>query len=405
MSITTMPSIDIDPYSTETLTDPTSFYAALRQAGPVVKVPQSEGFDIVAIGRDPTARAVIADHDNFLNGRGGGILDLKRDEPFREPGVLQETDQPYHTRVRGVMSEIISPRHLRSLRTMFQVIAEEIVDRALEKSEFDAQVELAEAFPLRAVPDTIMGAPPVGRENLLRYSTFLFESMGPKTPRAQGVLNSIENLQDAVAWVNASAERENVSANSLGAMLWEAVDREEITAKEAGLMVRSLLGAGVDTTIYALGLTLQQLAVQPEQWALVHAAPERGKFAFEEGLRWGSPVRQIWRTPVKDTEIEGIPVAEGQKTMLALGAINQDPEHWGEDADKFDLNRDAAGHLAMGRGIHGCVGGPIARLEADVLLSTFARRVKTIEPAGDPVPYLNNTLRGWTSIPIRVAAA
>jgi cytochrome P450 len=399
------PAIDLDPYSDNVLADPSEFFLALRSAGSVVRVPQSEGFDIVAVGRDATARSILENHGDFLNGRGGGILDLQHDEPFREPGVLQETDQPYHSRVRNVMTSIISPRHLRALRETFQVIADELVDAALEKGEFDAQVDLAEAFPLRAVPDTIMGAPPEGRENLLRYSTFLFESMGPRTPRATAVLESIDNLQSAIDWVGKSSDRENVSQDSLGVMLWEAVDREELTAKEAELMVRSLLSAGVDTTIYALGQTIQQLTTNPAQWELLHERPERGKFAFEEGLRWGSPVRQIWRTPAKDLDVDGIPIREGQKLMIVLGAANQDPGRWGEKADQYDLGRDAGGHLAMGRGIHACVGGPIARLEADVLLSTFARRVKAIEPTGDPVPLLNNTLRGWTSVPVRVAAA
>lgn len=265
--------------------------------------------------------------------------------------------------------------------------------------------DLAEAFPLRAVPDAIMGAPPIGRENLLRYSTFLFESMGPKTPRAQSVLDAIDGLQQAVEWVNESTHRENVSRDSLGVMLWEAADRGEITPKEAGLMVRSLLGAGVDTTIYALGMTLQQLSVRPDQWALLREQPDRGKFAFEEGLRWGSPVRQIWRTPARDLEFEGIALREGQKTMLVLGAANRDPQRWGEDADAFDLTRDASGHVALGRGIHACVGAPIARLEADVLLSTLARRVRTIEPAGEPQRLLNNSLTGFTTTPVRITPA
>lgn len=402
---TATPTIDFDPYTDEVLADPLPFFSALRAAGSVVRVPQSEGYDIVAVGRDADVRAIFEDHDRFLSSRGGGILDLKRDEPFREPGVLQETDQPYHTRVRGVMTSIISPRHLRSLRALFQVIADEIVTAVIEKGEFDAQAELAEAFPLRAVPDMIMGAPPQGRESLLRYSTFLFESMGPKTPRARAVLEGIPDLPDAIAWVNESTDRTKLGKDSLGYMLWEAVDRDELTPKEAGLMARSLLGAGIDTTIYALGHTLLHLAANPAQWALLHEQPDRGKFAFEEGLRWGSPVRHIWRTAARDLEFDGHELVEGQKTMLVLGSANRDPEKWGPTADEFDLTRDAGGHLAMGRGIHSCVGGPIARLEADVLLSTLARRVGALELTGEPQPLLNNTLRGWTSIPVRVTAA
>ena len=153
--------------------------------------------------------------------------------------------------------------------------------------------------------------------------------MGPKTPRARKVIESVDNIEGALAWVAESTQRENVSPGSFGAKLWEAVDQGLLNDQEAGLMTRSLVGAGVDTTIYALGLTVNLLVDNPDQYAKLHAEPELGKFAFDEGMRWGSPVRQIWRTPSRDLEIEGIPVREEQKVMLVMGAANHDPERWG----------------------------------------------------------------------------
>lgn len=401
----TMPALDVDPFTDDVLADPSDFFGQLRAAGPVVQLQQSEGLDIVGVGRDKDVRAIFEDHHNFLNSRGGGILDLAKDEPFREPGVLQETDPPYHDGVRKVMSDIISPRNLRTMRTMFQQAADELMDKLLDLREFDAQTDLSEAYPLRVIPDSIMGVRPGGRENLLRYSVFLFESMGPKTPRAKRVLEAVDNVQGAIQWVTESTQRANVAPGSFGAMVWEAADRGDIDDREAGLMVRSLVGAGVDTTIYALGQTVNLLATNADQWARLHEQPRLGKFAFDEGLRWGSPVRQIWRTPARDLEFEGAQLRETQKVMLVMGAANRDPQRWGDTADDFDIARDSGGHLSLGRGIHQCVGAPIARLEADVLLSTLAKRVKTIEPTSEPVPYLNNSLRGWTSIPVRITPA
>ncbi|MDV6271027.1 cytochrome P450 [Rhodococcus globerulus] len=401
----TIPALAIDPFEDSVLADPSDFFVKLREAGPIVKVEQSEGFDIVAAGRDSIVRAIFEDHDAFISSRGGGILDLARDEPFRTPGVLQETDPPYHSGVRKVMTDIISPRHLRSLKASFQKTADEIVDKLLEMGEFDAHTDLAEAFPLRVIPDAIMGVRPGGRENLLRYSTWLFESMGPRTPRARSVIDSVENIEGALAWVAESTQRENVAENSFGAKLWAAVDEGQLNENEAGLMTRSLVGAGVDTTIYALGLTLNLLVDNPGEYAKLHAQPGLGKFAFDEGMRWGSPVRQIWRTPSRDLEVAGIPIREAQKIMLVMGAANHDPDRWGPTAGDFDVERDSSAQLSFGRGIHQCVGAPIARMEADVLLGTLAKRVKKIERVGKSVPLLNNSLRGWSSIPVRVEAA
>lgn len=401
----TLPALDIDPYTDEVLRDPADFHLRLRQAGPVVRVQQSEGFNLVAVGRDQDVRAIFDDPVTYLNSRGGGILDLERDEPFREPGLLQEKDPPDHTPIRAVMSEVISPRNVRKMRNQFQVAADELLDRLLDLKTFDAQTELAEGYPLKVIPDAIMGVRPEKRENLLRYSVFLFESMGPRTPRMQRVLAELGDVQSAINWVRESCLRENVGAGSFGSFVWDAVDRGDLTDDQAPNLVRSLVGAGIDTTIHSLANTLELLIRHPDQWALLREQPGRGKFAFDEAIRYDSTVRQNFRSPAQDTEIDGVPVRKGQKIMLVLGAANRDPQRWGETADQFDLTRNTGGQLGFGRGIHQCVGAPIARLEADVLLATFAHRVKTVEFAGPPVRLLNNTLRGWSTLPVTITAA
>jgi 4-methoxybenzoate monooxygenase (O-demethylating) len=167
-------------------------------------------------------------------------------------------------------------------------------------------------------------------------------------------------------------------------------------------MVRSLLGAGIDTTIHALANTLYLLATNPGEWEKVQREPARAKFAFEEALRYDPPVRQVFRTPRVDTEIGGLPVKEGQKILLVPGAVNRDPARWGPTAEVYDIERNAGGHLSMGRGIHQCVGAPIAGLEADVLLSTLATRVAHVELDGEPKRLLNNSLYGFASLPVRI---
>lgn len=180
-----VPSIDIDPYSDEVLKDPFPYYELLRTAGPIVRVRQSEGYDLMAIGRDSVVRAVYNDHECFSSARGNGVYDIAKGENFRAPAILVENDPPSHTDFRSVMSTVISPRNLRPLRAKFQTAAEDLVDRLLEIETFDAQPELAAAFPLRVVPEAIMGIDEGADERLLAYSTYLFESMGPLTLRVR----------------------------------------------------------------------------------------------------------------------------------------------------------------------------------------------------------------------------
>src|SRR3954452_12349270 len=112
----TIPALDIDPFTDDVLRDPAGFWSELRAAGPVVKVQESQGFDIVAVGRYDIVRQIFQDSDTYLNSSGGGILDLTKGEMFREPQPLQETDAPYHTHMRALMNKIVSPRTLRALR-------------------------------------------------------------------------------------------------------------------------------------------------------------------------------------------------------------------------------------------------------------------------------------------------
>ncbi|GAA4551041.1 cytochrome P450 [Pseudonocardia xishanensis] len=126
-------------------------------------------------------------------------------------------------------------------------------------------------------------------------------------------------------------------------------------------------------------------------------------------LRGGAALRERGATelshPSRDTEIGGIPIREGQKVMLLVGSANRDRERWGPTVDTFDIDRQSgSGHLTFGRGIHQCIGRPIARMEAESLLGALARKVSVIELVGEPVQMLNNTLRGFRSIPLRLKA-
>lgn len=284
-------------------------------------------------------------------------------------------------------------------------MAEDVVDRVLDLGEFDAYTELAVGFPLRVVPDFIMGAAEEGRENLLRYATFLFESLGPRTPRVERVFEEIGDVQAAIEWTARSCMRENVSADSFGARIWAAVDSGELSAEDAPNLVRSLVGAGIDTTINSIAITLHLLSTHPEQYALLHEQPTLGKFAYDEALRRHSPIRSVYRTPARDLELLGVQVSEGQKIMSMPGSANLDPERWGNTVLDYDITRDTGGHLTFGFGIHACVGSAIARLEADVLLTAFARRVRSIEPTAPAEPLLNNFLRGFGSVPVRIKIA
>ena len=128
------------------------------------------------------------------------------------------------------------------------------------------------------------------------------------------------------------------------------------------------------------------------------------KPAFDEVLRWDSPVQTFFRTTTRAVEVAGVALPEGAKVLLFLGAANRDPRKWPQP-EKFDVTRKPMGHVALGSGIHVCVGQLVARLEAEVLFAALADRVEAFELLSAPQRKLNNTLRCLSRLEVRLRAA
>ncbi|MFI0355991.1 cytochrome P450 [Actinomadura sp. 9N407] len=397
MNTQALPSIDTDPFGHEALEDPAELHAALRDAGPVAYLSR---YDVFALARYEEVHAALTGWQDFQSAAGVGLSNFRHEKPWRPPSLLLEADPPRHDAPRAVLSKVVGPRALRRLRESWLAAAEELVDRVVAEPEFDALPRLAEAFPLRIFPDAV-GLGPDGRENLLPYGEFLFNSFGPPNDLVEKGRPDAGRL---AAWVNEQCARDRLAPDGFGAQIWAAADRGDITHEQAPLVVRSLLSAGVDTTVHGLGAVLYAFATHPDQWERLRAEPGLARVAFDEAVRWQSPVQTFFRTALGDHEIGGTTIPDGRKILMFLGAANRDPRRW-DDPDAFDLSRDPSGHVGFGMGLHQCVGQHVARLEAEALLTALARRVERIEIAGTPRRHHNNTLRAWESLPVRVALA
>jgi cytochrome P450 len=170
------------------------------------------------------------------------------------------------------------------------------------------------------------------------------------------------------------------------------------------MLVRSFLSAGIDTTVYGLGNALYCFARHPEQWTLLRNNPKLIRGAFEEVLRFEAPVQTFFRTTTRPVDVGSVRLDQGEKVLLFLAAANRDPRRW-DRPDTFDVSRRAAGHMTFGTGIHGCVGQAVARLETEAILTALASRVASFELIGEPRRRLNNTLRGFDTLPLRVVTA
>lgn len=174
----------------------------------------------------------------------------------------------------------------------------------------------------------------------------------------------------------------------------------ELSELEAGMLVRSLLSAGVDTTVTGIGNLLFCLAENPDQFQLLKDNPHYLRATFEEVLRYTSPVHSFFRTANIDAEVSGIKIEAGTKILCSLGAANLDERKWPEP-DKFDITRELQGHLGMGAGIHGCVGQNLARAEVGAVLAAIVEQVEHIEFDGPAKWRPGNSIHSLDSLPLR----
>jgi cytochrome P450 len=391
-----IPVSDADPFSHAFFEDPFPTHAALRDAGPVVWLSRWNCF---AVARYTEVFAALSDPETFCSRRGVGLADFAKDIPWRPPSLILESDPPEHARPRGVLSQTLSIGALRAYRPQFAAAAETLVDSLLARKTFDGITDLAEAFPMSVFPDAL-GLCPEGREHLLPYASLVFNAVGPSNDlREQAIARSMPH----VSYVTAQCQRDALAPGSLGAQVHASVDSGTLKDEEAALLVRSLLSAGLDTTVHGIAAALDCLTRFPDQWDRLKDDPTLARNAFEEAVRMESPVQAFFRTTTRATELGGVALPADAKVLLFFSAANRDPRRW-ENPDAYDITRRVSGHVGFGGGSHMCVGQFVARLEGEVLLETLARKVDGLRRTGPAVRLHNNSLRGLEHLPLAVTS-
>jgi len=388
------PFSDLDPFCAAFFEDPFPAHRQLRDLGPLVRLRR---YPVWAAARYREVRAILNDWETFVSSRGVGLGDFAKEQPWRPRSLVLETDPPLHDRTRRVLSRVLSAAATRDLRERFAAAADALIAELLERRTIDAVGDLAEAYPLTVFPDA-MGMPRENRHFLLLYGNMAFNAFGPKNAFFAAAFADAEPI---IGWVQKQMQRDAFAPGGFGAAIHAAADNGELTAEEAPIVARSLLTAGVDTTVSGLGAAVYCLARFPDQFARLRAEPSLARAAFEEAVRYETPVQTFFRTTSRAVEIGGVRLGEGEKVLMFLGAANRDPRQW-ERPDEYDIARSAAGHVGFGSGIHQCVGQLLARLEGECVLAALAQRVAAIEITGPPRRRYNNTLRGLASLPVRL---
>jgi cytochrome P450 len=259
--------------------------------------------------------------------------------------------------------------------------------------------ELAWELPVRVV-SRLMGFPDEDRDRLRQWEeTFALriptlDHLPPFASRAGAALRAY--------FAGVIAERQAQPADDLVTKIAVAeVDGAPIGDAALG-MVFILFVAAIETTASLITQSLRLLAEHPDQreWLTqnIAAAPR----AVEEVLRFEAPVQNIKRTALCDAELVGEAVPQGSTVLLLTGSANRDERRFSQP-DLFDISREPKRHLAFGEGIHHCIGAPLARLEGQVVLESVLAEMPDYRLVGSPTRLPNNIVRGYVSMPARIA--
>lgn len=388
-STSEIPSLDLDLFTDDVLTDPFPVYERIRNAGPVVYLPRYRSY---AMGRYADVRAGLADWESFSSAQGIGLNDLAN---AATQGMIIATDPPEHDRLRDVLASRLSPKAIRQLKDDIERRADELVAPLVRQGAFDAVDDLARAFPISIVLDLI-GLPQNGRDKVLGWADAAFSASGPPGPRTDA---AFPLLEDQLAYLS-SIEPDQLTPGSMGRAIYDAAAAGRIRQESCVPLMSAYVTAGLDTTINAISNAVWYFAHNPEQWDLVRLDPTLIPSAFNEVLRIESPVQFFCRVATRDVDVDGLTLAAGSRVMMLYASANRDERKW-EDPTRFDVRRNPVDHLAFGYGMHGCAGQGLARLEGHSILAALARRVERFE-VGAPVRRINQLIRGLDALPTTV---
>ncbi|MXM64366.1 cytochrome P450 [Streptomyces sp. HUCO-GS316] len=380
MSTTTPgPTPLVDP--AELIADPYAVYARLREAGPVHRISGTDGLPAWLVMRYDDVRQALADPRLCLdkrNAKPGGYRGLAL-PPALDANLLN-MDPPDHTRIRRLVSRAFTPRRIAQLREPIRKTADHLLDAIAPLGRADLIASYAAPLPITVICD-LLGVAPSERHDFRSWTDAL---VAPDPERPERTKETVRAMLGFFAQLIAD-KRAAPADDLLSAMIAVRDDEDRLSEDELTSLAFLILFAGYENTVHLIGNATLALLSHPGQLAALRADPGRLGGAVEELARYDGPAPlAIRRFPTEDITIGGVRIPAGETVLLCLAAAHRDPHRFTEP-DRLDIGRDATGHLALGHGIHYCLGAPLARMETEIalaaLLDRFPRLALDIPPS------------------------
>lgn len=407
MKMPTMQVTFADLLSQETKSNPIPLFARWREEAPLAHVPDPDGTGTMWIALNHDDAVAILSDPRFTKDR------QKLAPPLAETGLppdrslsaaltwrrdMLRLDPPDHTRLRGLLSKAFTPQAIERLRPSIQQTADRLLDAVAEQRRMDLIRDFAFPLPLAVLCELLGIAEAERPEFTVLARRLLTESDGAQdtAPLLETLLQCIKSLL---------AQKKAHPGSDLTSALVQAAEGEAAALSEIELIstIWLLIYAGYETTVNLIGNGVLMLLQHPEQLQFLRREPARLPAAVEEILRCAPPL--LLTTPrwaIEDLYLHGHLIRRGERVFVALIAAGADPREISAP-QRFDIARQECRHLAFGRGIHYCLGAPLARLEGQIALGTLLRRLPELRLADEAAPLTWTTdllARGLTRLPV-----
>jgi cytochrome P450 len=317
--------------------------------------------------------------------------------------VMIQDDPPRHTRFRRLVSKAFTARRIAELAPWIKSVAQSLLDRIAAGDSVNIVDAFTMPLPVQVIA-RMLGIPGEDQAAFKRWSDSFVAINSAEIPKDERQRNNAEMMEYFGKVV--AARREKSGTDLISGLVEADAEGEHLEQWEILGFCMLLLIAGNETTTNLMSNLLNILAARPELWRRLRDDRTLVEFAIEETLRYESPVQMLVRFVTRDTEIGGRKIFQGQPFALSYGAANRDPAVFSHP-EEFRLDRgDWTRHLGFGGGIHYCLGAPLARMEAGIMLNAMLDRFSSVEHGDEPArrQRASNVLFGFSRLPLRFAA-
>jgi cytochrome P450 len=383
------PALDRLLVSPEMMADPYPIYRRLRGEAPVL---WSEEWQAWVVSRYDDVAASLKDKENLSNENRQALLFNHLPEPekltlaplrhyFAQKDVIG-SDPPDHTRLRALVQKAFTPRTVASLGPRIRSLAADMVGPAVRSGRFDFVADVAHPLPVILIAE-MLGAPVEDRPLFKRWSADILGFQGTGRTTFDLAIVSQRSLLDLFDYMNRLIDlrRKDPKDDVITALALAEEGGQRFTRDELLATCNTLLTAGHETTTNLIGSLVWLLLSEPGSWERLKAEPALIDAAIEEALRFEAPKQRNFRRISRTHSFAGVELAENQMIFQLIGSANRDPDHF-TDPDTFDIARVKNDHLSFGSGIHFCLGAPLARMEARIVLESLL----SLAPAASLVP-------------------